>query len=190
MLAKTFDAIVLDIALPDESGFVVAQYLRAHAKLAIVAMTGLRFSEADMARVQADAWLTKPVDAETIGAVLSDLRKRRQANAAAGAASKHWRFDPAEWKLYAPDGRYVTLGLSERLIMEQLLAAPGEVVAREDLIVTLTDSAYDFDPHRLEMLIHRLRRKVHKALGVHLPLRTVRSVGYTMLISAEDAPRS
>ena len=190
MLAKSFDAIVLDIALPDENGFEVAHYLRAHSKLAIVALTGLRFSEADKAKVQADAWLTKPIDVEAIGAVLSDLRKRKLANGAAEPSTKNWRFDAGSWKLYAPDGRHVTLGLSERLIMEQLLSAPGEVVARENLIVALTDSTYDFDPHRLEMLIHRLRRKVHQALGVHLPLRTVRGLGYTMINSVDDLAHS
>jgi two-component system response regulator PhoP len=190
MLAKSFDAIVLDICLPDENGFEVARYLRAHAKLVIVALSGLRLSEADKAKMQADAWLMKPIDVEVIGAVLSDLHKRRQGNGAIKVVAKKWWFDPANWKLYSPDGRHVTLGLSERLIMEQLLSTPGEVVARDDLIVALTDSTYDFDPHRLEMLIHRLRRKVHKALDLHLPLQTVRGMGYTMLISADDSAHS
>ena len=185
MLAQSFDAIVLDIGLPDENGFEVARYLRAHSRLAILALSGMRFSQEDKEKVGADAWLTKPIDVHEIGRLLSDLRRRKGANGSAKADS-NWHVDPSTWRLYTPDGRYVALGLSERLIMEQLLSSPGEVISREHLIVALTDSTYDFDPHRLEMLIHRLRRKVHKALGIDLPLRTVRGIGYTMLASVDQ----
>lgn len=190
MLAASFDAIVLDVALPGENGFEVANYLRAHSKLAIIALSGSRLSDADKAKVQADAWLTRPIDTDVLGAVLSDLQKRKLSNGSTRPAAKRWRVDPTDWKLYAPDGRHITLGLSERLVMQRLLAAPGEVVARDELIVVLTDSAYDFDPHRLEMLVHRLRRKVSNTLDLSLPLRTVRGIGYTMLISADDAHHS
>ena len=186
MLAKTFDAIVLDIALADENGFEVVRYLRMHSKLAIIALAGPHFASGDKARLQADAWLTKPIDFELLATVLSDLHKRTQVNGSAKTQQKNWRLDPKEWKLYAPDGRNVVLGLSERLVMEQLLSRPGKVVGREELIVALTDSAYDFDPHRLEMLIHRLRRKVSGALNLALPLNTVRGKGYTMLTSDDE----
>ncbi len=190
MLAKGFDAIVLDITLPDENGLEVARYLRAHSKLGVIVLSGPHFGEADKARLQADAWLTKPIDIELLGAVLSDLHQRTRVNGSGKTELKKWRLDPADWKLYAPDGRHITLGLSERLVVERLLAAPGEVVAREELIVALTDSAYDFDPHRLEMLVHRLRRKVSNTLDLALPLRTVRGIGYTMLVSGSDHARS
>jgi len=187
MLAKSFDAIVVDIAVPDENGFEVAHYLRAHSRLAIVAVGKSRLSEADKMKVQADAWLTKPIDIDVLGAVLSDLHKRKLSGGLARTTAKKWRVDPTDWKLYAPDGRNITLSLSERLVMQRLLVAPGEVVARDELITVLTDSAYDFDPHRLEMLVHRLRRKVSNTLLLSLPLRTVRGIGYTMLTSAGDS---
>lgn len=188
MLATSFDAIVLDVTLPDENGFEVAHYLRTHSKVAVVAVSGARFSDADQAKVQADAWLTKPINTDVLAAVLSDLKKRKlSGNPRTGA--KKWRVDPSDWKLYAPDGRHITLGLSERLVMQRLLNSPGEVVPRDELIVALTDSAYDFDPHRLEMLVHRLRRKVSSVLDLSLPLHTVRGVGYTMLVSADGTER-
>lgn len=191
MLAKPFDVIVLDIGLPDEDGFEVARYLRAHSKLAIVALTGMRFDEANKSAAQADAWLTKPIDMEVLTAVIANTRRRIGIGGGTGDPTvKKWRLDEYDWALYAPDGRSVELGLSERLIMEQLLAAPGEVVPREDLIVALTDSAYDFDPHRLEMLIHRLRRKVSSVLNLSLPLRTVRGKGYTMLPTSDPRAES
>lgn len=190
MLAKSFDAIVLDIALPDENGFEVAHYLRTHSRLAIIAVGKSRLDEAEKMKVQADAWLIRPIDVDMLGAMLSDLRTRKLSSGLARAATKKWRVDATDWKLYAPDGRHITLGLSERLVMQRLLVAPGEVVARDELIVALTDSAYDFDPHRLEMVVHRLRRKVSNTLNLSLPLRTVRGIGYTMLTSTDDSAHS
>lgn len=186
MLAKTFDAVVLDIAVVDENGFEVARYLQVHSRLAIIALAGTHPTDADKSALTADAWLTKPVDIELLAAVVSDLRKRKQADEPADAAARRWKFDPLDWKLHAPNGRSLRLGLSERLIVEHLLAQPGKVVPREDLIGTIAESTYDFDPHRLEMLIHRLRRKVKEMLHLPLPLHTVRGKGYTMLLEADE----
>jgi DNA-binding response OmpR family regulator len=46
-------------------------------------------------------------------------------------------------------------------------------------------TARNFDSHRLEMLVHRLRRKVRDRLGQTLPLRAVRGQGYVMVVVAE-----
>jgi DNA-binding response OmpR family regulator len=53
-------------------------------------------------------------------------------------------------------------------------------VSRDTLISRLTQDIHDFDPHRLEMLIHRLRRKVVSVTNEPLPLDAVRGVGYVL----------
>ena len=52
------------------------------------------------------------------------------------------------------------------------------------LIGALTSDIYEFDPHRLEMMVHRLRRKAQDAAGQPLPLLTSRGQGY---LFASDA---
>ena len=79
----------------------------------------------------------------------------------------------------APNGRMLDLVPFERALLGELLATPGTPVSRETLIDVLRDDdEADFDPHRLEMIIHRLRRRVSNALETELPLRAVRGVGY------------
>jgi DNA-binding response OmpR family regulator len=85
------------------------------------------------------------------------------------------------WSLVAPGGGAVALTQAERSVLGLLLAHSGEAVSRETLIAALTPDVYDFDPHRLETLIHRLRRKVANGTREALPLRTLHGVGYVMV---------
>ena len=137
-----------------------------------------------------DVWLTKPIDIEMLAVVLADLARRKQAKAKdPGAnAGEKWRFDPADWKLYAPDGRGLMLNLRERVIVKRLLAASGEAVPREELIAALNENGYDMDSNGLDVLIHRLRRKVSSALNVPLPLQAARGRGYALLAAVDTLP--
>jgi DNA-binding response OmpR family regulator len=60
----------------------------------------------------------------------------------------------------------------------KLMERYGALVTREQLIGALTDNAFDYDPHRLDSLIHRIRRKVIKISGRSLPLTSVHGEGY------------
>ncbi|MCW0417417.1 hypothetical protein NB717_003870 [Xanthomonas sacchari] len=51
-------------------------------------------------------------------------------------------------------------------------------MAREALIAALTDRVYDFDAHRLDSMVHRLRSKVQRRCGEPLPLAAVHGKGY------------
>ena len=74
----------------------------------------------------------------------------------------------------------MALTKSERRLFQRLLASSGEIVTREALIATLTENVYDFDTHRLDSMIHRLRRKVADACGERLPLIAVHGEGYVL----------
>lgn len=60
----------------------------------------------------------------------------------------------------------------------QLVANACKPVDRSGLIERLTADVEAFDPHRLDMLVYRLRRKCEQASTHPLPLRAVRGVGY------------
>jgi DNA-binding response OmpR family regulator len=78
----------------------------------------------------------------------------------------------------APNGTTLTLTAPERQLLTSLIDAGGESVTRETLIAALCSNVYDFDPHRLEMLVYRLRRKSIDAGAGPLPLLTARGAGY------------
>jgi DNA-binding response OmpR family regulator len=190
MLAMPFELIVLDVRLADEDGLEVARYLRATSPIGIVTLTG-RGSDAE--RIQGltetvDAWLTKPVEIGMLAATLHSVARRMRSDtgdSAGHATSGRWHLGRAGWRLHAPDGRALPLNILERRLLARLLAADGEVVAHDELIADLAVVAENFDRHRLEVMIHRLRRKVVDQLDVSLPLRAVRGFGYVMLATDE-----
>lgn len=179
------DVVVLDISLPDGSGFDVARHLRQNSSVGIVIITG-RSTAADRVRgldLGADAYLTKPVDAEVLCATVRSVA-RRLAPAPAPAAPevrKPWRLDADGWRLLAPDSIGVDLSATERTLLQLLFGAANATVQRDTLIAALTDDANAFDPHRLDMVMHRLRRKLADAGMPALPLHTVRGVGYVLV---------
>ena len=176
------DMVVLDVGLPDQDGFTVARNVRAtYPEIGIVMLTG-RGTTPDRVRglsEGADAYLSKPVEIELLAATLHSLARRLRGQTAQ-AAPKRWHLDGNGWCLVSPSGRNVALTRTERRVVERLTVAPGQLVTRDELIATLTDNVYDFDAHRLDSLIYRLRRKVADTCGEVLPLVAVHGEGYVL----------
>lgn len=95
--------------------------------------------------------------------------------------STAWKLDAGEVSLVSPKGQHVPLTPAEFAVLGLLLATPGHQVSRDTLIAAVADDADAFDPHRLEMLIHRLRNKVLDTCGERPILRAVRGEGYVLL---------
>ncbi len=187
MRAVAFDLIVMDVGLPGESGIDIARRLRAGSSIGIVMLTGrgVRQERLRALRESADAWLGKPVDIDVLAATLVSVgrRLRPQANPASEPViGSGWRVDTAGWQLVAPDGQTLSLNLAEKLLLSHLFAHAGEPVSREQLIACISSVPEEFDPHRLDMLLHRLRRRVLEAMGAGLPVRSVRGCGYVAVM--------
>ncbi|MBX3692853.1 response regulator transcription factor [Dokdonella sp.] len=190
-----FDLAVLDVGLAGESGLDVARRLRATSPIGIVMLSGrgIQHERVLGLRESADAWLGKPVDIEVLAATLVSVGRRVHPEPVATsmaatppAAAPGWHVDAAAWKLVAPNGQTLDLNRAERLLLAQLFAHAGEPVCREQLIAGITSMPDEFDPHRLDMLLHRLRRRVLLQLGASLPVRAVRGYGYVAVADGED----
>lgn len=183
LLAVTpVDIVVLDVGLPGEDGFALTQRLRAASGIGVVLLTG-RGEVADRIRglsEGADAYLAKPVVLGELAATLHSLARRLLIPPTLTVAAE-WQLDSDGWCLRTPKGASIALSRPEREVLRLLMATRGHQVPRETLIARLTDDTFDFDPHRLEMLIHRLRAKVADGSGERMPLRAVRGAGYVML---------
>lgn len=176
-----FDLVLLDVGLPDDDGVEIARHLRGLSPtLGIVMYTG-HGRTADRVRglrAGVDAYLVKPADMDEVIETLRNVRERRGNHVPSPDRPGGWSLDRQGWSLSTPSGVAVALSQAERQIMGILAAAPNEPVSRETLIANLTSDVDGFDPHRLEMLIYRLRRKCLEASGEALPLQAVRGVGY------------
>jgi DNA-binding response OmpR family regulator len=180
------DIVVLDIGLPDHDGFEVSRTLRARfSDIGIVMLTG-RAETTDRVRglsEGADAYLSKPVEIDVLVATLHSLARRLGTSSPPALSEGTWKLDSDDWLLLSPSGARVILSKTERLLLEELMKQPNQVVVRDTLIGAITDDIHAFDPHRLDSLIHRLRRKVLAAIGEPLPLNAVHGQGYLLAVS-------
>lgn len=182
LLANRYDIILLDVGLPDEDGYAIARHLReASPMVGLVMLTGYASGSDRLRGLEAgvDAYLTKPVEPDALIATLRNLSRRVTPDADKRLADG-WRLDDSGWHILAPDGAAVEMTLAEHRVVRLLAATPGAPVRRDILITALAKDADSFDPHRLEMLVFRLRRKCLHATGCALPLRSVRGVGYVL----------
>jgi two-component system, OmpR family, response regulator PhoP len=106
----------------------------------------------------------------------------------ADAPVSRWQLEADGWRLVSPRGKIVALTAIEQCVLMTLMNTSEEPVLRESLIQALNHSSYDCDPHRLEMIIHRLRRKVLSQAKEMLPLLTVRGKGYLLPRNAWRRP--
>lgn len=70
--------------------------------------------------------------------------------------------------------------------MQRLWESAGEAVSREELAIALGGDPYEYDFHRLDTLVSRLRRKGN-GIGLTLPLRAVRGTGYVITPASEHS---
>lgn len=186
MSVHKLDIVVLDIGLPGENGLDVASYLKQLSSIGIIMLTGQlgRHVMAEGIRGGADSFLTKPVDYDVLSAAVFNLYRRLFGQAMAGGGALGptgtWSLVDGGWTLRSPHLKAVTLNASERAILLELFAKSGTPLSRDLLINALTDEPAEFDPHRLEVLIHRLRTKVRSSLSASLPLRSIRGMGYVL----------
>ena len=177
-----FDAIVLDLMLPDIDGFGVLDRLRKSGNDTPVLVLTARDQLGD--RVAgldkgADDYLVKPFEFDELLARLRALvRRSKRAGSTSVLAIADLELD-TQAKLARRGGAEIVLSAREYAILECLALRKGRVVSRE----TLLDSVYDGDElpesNVLEVYIAALRRKIDKDAAVKL-IHTRRGLGYVL----------
>ncbi|NTU92840.1 MAG: response regulator transcription factor [Chlorobiaceae bacterium] len=182
---------ILDIGLPDQDGFVLAEYIRKNSEMRIVMLTAQSSldSKINAYRSGADTYLVKPIDFAELAASLDSMIGRLNSKSADdeqptpiaplhGGKTEHWRLMRSEHSLFAPNGNMTALTSKEFDLLEQLAASPKTVVERRTLLQTLVYDDDDLGNRALDALIHRLRRK-KEDLGLMIPVKTVHGSGYS-----------
>lgn len=189
LLSSPCDIAVIASDLPDDNPRTLALHLRQHSDIGIVMLDAdADGHHADSYREIADACFVKPVDLDALAAVITAMHSlqhhMRAMPARSGAGLSEWELALDGWTLRTPDGSSIDLSAPERSVLLRLVntGAGGHPVSHDSLIGSLTSDVYDFDPHRLEMLIYRLRKKVALMSPLPLPLRAVRGMGYLCTI--------
>ncbi len=178
--AADLDAVVLDVGLPDGSGYDVARRLRAGgSKVPIIMLTA---RDAVAARVEgldagADDYLVKPFAYDELNARLRALGRRPAPRTGLDLAAGPIALDELERRVTV-DGRPVELSPREFAILECLLRRPGQVLSRDQILDYAWPYGAALTPNTVEAYIHLLREKLGP-VGAAL-IETVRGIGYRL----------
>jgi two-component system OmpR family response regulator len=176
-----YDAIVLDVMLPQIDGFEACRMLRERGVSAPVLMLTARNSIADRVAgldVGADDYLAKPFAFDELLARLRALHRRgrdvRPTVLEAGALE----LDPASREVRRA-GTLIPLSAKEFALLEALMRHPGVVLTRYQLIEQAWDREYDNRSNVVDVYISYLRDKIDRPFGTRA-IETVRGVGYRL----------
>jgi two-component system OmpR family response regulator len=174
------DAIVLDVGLPDRSGFDVARTLRKKGSQVPILMLTARDSVSD--RVEgldagADDYLVKPFAYEELLARLRALGRRPPTRKSPVLKAGPIELDETTRRV-AVSGKPVDLSQREFSILECLLRRPGQVLSRDQLLDYAWPYGVALTPNTVEAYIHLLREKLGTDGALHV--ETVRGVGYRL----------
>lgn len=179
-----FDAVVLDLALPDLDGAEALRTLRGLSDVPVIVAVG-RDDEADVVRLLAagaDDCLVKPFPAEHLSARLAAVLRRSRAGRAASAADADAVITvggltvDVRRRVAVLDG--VALGLTRREfdLLSFLAARPGVVVGRRELLAEVWQQSYG-DDQTIDVHLSWLRRKLGESAASPRYLHTLRGVG-------------
>ena len=175
----TYDAVVLDLALPGLDGLAVLRRLRdRRSQVPVLILTARDTLDDRVAGLDlgADDYMTKPFDLPELEARVRALIRRGQYGAGASMSHGRLRFDPAARRLFYDD-QPIEMSARELALTELLLARQGRVVSKEQIINQLFGFGEDVGSNAIEVYVHRVRRKL-EPLGVEI--RTVRGMGYLL----------
>ena len=176
-----FDAVLLDVMLPDIDGFEVCRRLRRANNWAPVLMLTARTAVRDRIRgldVGADDYLTKPFALVELLARLRALARRGPVPRPTQLVVGDLTLDPATRQV-CRGGESVLLSSREFALLEAFMRRPGRVLTRDQLRDLVWDVAHDGHSNVVDVYVRYLRQKIDRPFG-HASLQTVRGVGYRL----------
>lgn len=181
VLATPPDLILLDLGLPDLSGYEALRMMRAVSSVPVVVVTA-RDDEAEIIRVLdagADDYVVKPFGAGQIEARIRAVLRRAvqgEPNAAGPLLVGGLRLDPEGHEATLDDAR-LDLSRREFDLLHYLALHAGQVVARRDLLTHVWRMPYGGADKTVDVHVSWLRRKLGETAQHPRYLHTVRGVG-------------
>lgn len=179
-----YDAVLLDLGLPDTDGADVLRRLRSDERWSPVIVMTARDAVGDrvaLLDLGADDYVTKPVVFDELLARIRAVVRRGRPPRPNVVTVGDLVLDPAA-RTVARAGKEVEVTAKEFALLEHLMRNGGRVLSRSELVEHVWDFAFDGDPRIVDVYIRYLRRKIDEPFGV-ASIRTVRGSGYSI-----DAP--
>ena len=185
--SEVYDAVVLDLGLPQMDGLTILKRLRARKQQTSVIILTARDSLEDRIAgldLGADDYLIKPIKLAELAARIRVQLRRQHAT-----LSSIIEYPPlslnTEDRLVSYQNQPFALSPRELSLLETLLLRVGKVVSKESLIENISDWDDSLGKNAIEVYMHRLRKKL---LSVGIEVRTVRGLGYMLDLQENTSP--
>lgn len=177
---QTFDLLILDVNLPDGSGFELCRKIRKSSKVSIILLTA-RDMELDIVRgleCGADDYITKPFSTMVLRARIRALLRRTAPEQDTDYAQGSFRFQFATME-FLKNGIPVNLSRTEQRILYLLVFHPGQILTRERLMEWVWPDGTEYvEDNALSVGIRRLRDKLEDNPSKPEHIKTVYGKGY------------
>ncbi len=176
------DIILLDLNLPDISGFDVLSQIRDSKDIPTIILTAvdLETSVVQGLDMGADDYITKPFKTRELLSRINSVLRRHNRNNSNIINIQNITIDMSQAKVFK-DGADLMLTALEYKILLILALNPNQVFSREELLANIwdVDEAYVYD-NTLTVYIKRVREKIEDVLSEPKIIKTVRGLGYTI----------
>ena len=180
--SNTYDAIILDLVLPDISGFQIVEQLRRNlSAVPVLMLTARTGTEAKIQGLDsgADDFLTKPFDMGELKARLRALTRRSGAVRTEELQIGSLTLDRMAHEVRIGEKR-LRLTPKEYKLLEFFLLRADQVVTRTDLLENVWDIHFDPGSNIVDAHVARMRGKLRGATGAP-QLETVRGFGFRLV---------
>ena len=175
------DIVLVDLGLPGEDGFSAVDYLADLGNFGIIIISA-RGQQADRIRglnLGADLYLVKPVNFSELATTIQTLWQRMQSEREGTGVTHQPEHGGTQWRLVAgrqcltsPNDKTMQLSPQEYTLLSILGRSPSEVFAKEALLDLMFQYEESPEPHRIDVILSRLRKKAKKH-EISLPIRSI-----------------
>ncbi|ASJ71386.1 response regulator transcription factor [Granulosicoccus antarcticus] len=187
-----YDAVILDVMLPEMNGFEVCKRIRQESDIPIIMLTA-RGDVTDRIvglEIGADDYLPKPFDPRELVARLqvNINRHARLAKSTIVPADTELYFDGLSLNLLKREvvvgGSAVELTTMEFSLLQLLSESPGTAFSRDQILSVLKGTENELFSRSVDILVSRLRAKLKPLL----PIRTLHGAGYAFVLPVAEPP--
>lgn len=179
------DLVILDLNLPEISGFQICRDLKQKTSIPVLVLTSRdqMSDELQALRFGADEYLTKPCRKERMLARIANILKRFEGRSNL-LEGQGFLLDRGTYTLYI-DNTSVILPRNQGKLLEALLAGGNQLVTSKQLCRALWDTTEFIDENALQVNLTRLKKTMAN-LGMKQKVVAVRGLGYRL--EREDTP--
>jgi len=172
---EEFDAVILDLGLPDMQGVeVLKRWRKGGRQMPVLILTarGSWSEKVDGLNAGADDYIAKPSHVQEVTARLRALMRRAAGTSSPTLVHDDIELSPASGTVTV-SGKPVDLTAQEFRILNYFMHRQGRVISQADLIEHLYPHEEERDPNTMEVYVARLRRKLGRNA-----IKTLRGLGY------------